>query len=895
MALCLIPLLLGAIGANMGSSDSHGPILHLVLEWTSVMFALGVGIISIAQYPVTRQPFAIVFGTAFLCSGMMDAFHALAAGGLISGSVDAQDFIPFTWALSRLFNATIVSTGTLIFLLKPNLLSSENSRVVWAVVGVVFAIALGSILYCTQSTSLPTTQFPGSLISRPWDVGPLVIYLLSGLYLARKLRQRKRSPFTCSLVLSLFTGVGIELYMSLGSEKLFDHYFNGAHSLKIVAYVVPLLGLLVEYVQTYWQQDELRRKIADATRFSRAVVVSATDAIIATDEHGTIAGVNPAVERYFGYASLELEGTSIDALLEKLDLIEILEKRKQGVVGEPGQTRRCTFKNISATRADGVEIPMNVSVCATQGDEARSETSKTLVFTFSDLTEINAQKAQRESADHMLRFLVDGLGEAVIFADSGSNIVGWNMGATTMFGFDALQASKIKFCEVIPGVMESVIGIEKADGGFGSMQKRVDGIHRSGRTFPISVSISTWLVNGTNMVGALVIDETERQKSEERLRVGKEDAERASKSKSQFLANMSHELRTPLNGILGMAQLLEKTGLDEEQLFYAKVLGSSTKSLTIIINDILDSSKIEAGELALEAIPFAPRELVEQVVDLVKLGSSKSHIRYWVKVVPATVTFAIGDPYRIRQILINLLSNAEKFTESGSIGVTLRSAIDGDDRLRLFFTVEDTGVGIAAEARERMFNAFEQADVSVTRSYGGTGLGLTICRQLTTLMGGRIGYQPGEVSGSCFRFNIVCDATNARVARESPPGFAPNFSGRILVAEDNAVNQMVIGAMLKKMGHEFEIVANGKLACEMVKTGRFDLVLMDCQMPEMGGLEATEFIRKQSWGTQIPIIALTAQALSEDRQRCLDAGMSDYLSKPIDLQKLSTALEQSGG
>ena len=281
---------------------------------------------------------------------------------------------------------------------------------------------------------------------------------------------------------------------------------------------------------------------------------------------------------------------------------------------------------------------------------------------------------------------------------------------------------------------------------------------------------------------------------------------------------------------------------------------------------------------------------------MVKLGSKKSRIEFRVQVAPDTANVVLGDPFRVRQILMNLMSNAEKFTVQGSIRVSLRSNLDGDGQVRLHFAVDDSGPGIAVSARKRIFDAFEQEDVTVTRNVGGTGLGLPICRELTTIMGGRIHCDASESGGSRFRFSILCKNSSGVIkeAVQSPTSVR-SFYCRILVAEDNPVNQMVIGAMLKKLGHDYEIVGNGKLAYDAVKSGEFTIVLMDCQMPVMGGLEATRRIRQQPWGQTIPIVALTAQALTEDRQICLDAGMNDYLTKPINLDTLTSTIEKWAG
>lgn len=891
--LCGVPLLFALLGVSMSTSLTSGPTLHLIIEWTSVMFALGVGITSFAQYPITREPVTIVFGAAFMCAGAMDAFHALAAGGLIQSVEDAEIFVPFTWVLSRTFNAVIVSAGAFVLIVKPHYLAPKYTKTIWLIVFLVFATVVSALLYSAVGSSLPQTQFPNAFISRPWDMFPFVVFVIGAATLSRTTSARPVTPFTRALVVSLFVGAAMEAYMAFGSSHLYDHYFIGAHSLKNLIYVVPLLGMLMEYVQTYLHQQQLRREAAVASRFSVAVVSSSKDAIVVTDEEGTIDGVNPAVEQYWGYTSEKLAGISIEQLIESESLGKFLLAKKELLSGE--STNKVMIELV-AIHSDGTRIPMKLSIVSTVSIDEFIMSSQNLVFTFTDMTELKAEQEQREHANRMLRFLVEGLPEAVVFADAQGEIVGWNSGATEMFGYDAEQAAAISFGDVVPGVLEELQALFEGESKeLASFQKRANGIHRTGRSFPISASLSTWSVGGTSAVGALIIDETERQKAEEHLLAAKEEAEAHSRSKSRFFANMSHELRTPLNGISGMAQLLQHSGLDSEQNSYVEILRKSAQSLTHIINDVLDFSKMEANGLLLEEIPFNPSELVREVVDLVKLGSKKSGVEFLVEVAPDTVNVVLGDPFRVRQILMNLMSNAEKFTDQGSISVSLRSNLDGDGQVRLHFAVNDSGPGIAVSARRRIFEAFEQEDVTVTRNVGGTGLGLPICRELTTIMGGRIHCDASESGGSRFRFSVLCKTSSGVIIEEEQSPAMCAFYCRILVAEDNPVNQMVIGAMLKKLGHDYEIVENGKLAYDAVRSGEFTIVLMDCQMPVMGGLEATRRIRQQPWGQTIPILALTAQALTEDRQICLDAGMSDYLTKPINLDTLTSTIEKWAG
>ena len=373
-------------------------------------------------------------------------------------------------------------------------------------------------------------------------------------------------------------------------------------------------------------------------------------------------------------------------------------------------------------------------------------------------------------------------------------------------------------------------------------------------------------------------------------------AEHASKAKSQFLSNMSHEIRTPLNGILGMAEVLARTPLAAEQARYLRAITSAGQSLHALLGDILDLAKIEAGRIVVEQIDFDLMTVLVPMADAFReIASVHGNVLSSDLRIPASLEVN-GDPTRLRQVLSNLLSNAIKFTEHGRVLLAAERLADrdGDTRLWLRFVVRDSGIGIAPEALARLFQPFVQADQSTTRRYGGSGLGLVICRHLVELMGGSISVESTPGAGSTFTVDLPFAAALAPVASSgSGAGSRQTLNGRVLVAEDNPVNQSVIEAMLGELGVTVTIVANGAAAVEALPGGAFDLVLMDCQMPVMDGYAATAAIRASAGAlARVPIIALTANALPEDRQRCLAAGMDDYLSKPIRLEALATCLRR---
>jgi signal transduction histidine kinase/ActR/RegA family two-component response regulator len=410
------------------------------------------------------------------------------------------------------------------------------------------------------------------------------------------------------------------------------------------------------------------------------------------------------------------------------------------------------------------------------------------------------------------------------------------------------------------------------------LRKEMDGLRRKLAT----------VVDGQNLA-VKALQETERALAESRQR-----AQAATRAKSEFLANMSHEIRTPLNGILGMTSIMLDSGLNPEQLDYGKTIQRSGESLLGLLNDILDFSKVEAGKIDFESVNFDIAASARDLLKTFQYASKRKGVEL-IGEIPAGAHFFHGDPGRIRQILVNLLGNALKFTEKGSVTLRLRIIPVGIEGSRLRFEVQDTGIGIDERTVPHLFRAFSQGDASTTRKFGGTGLGLFISRKLVEAMDGIIGLTSVKEKGSTFWFELTLKAGETRHHAE-PKAEIRQVNGkyRVLVAEDNEVNQKIVLKMLEKMGIRAECVTNGAEVLEALRKRSYDLILMDCQMPVMDGYEATARVRNDRvvGNNNIPIIAMTANAMKGDREHCLASGMNDYLAKPLSANRLSETLEK---
>jgi PAS domain S-box-containing protein len=518
-----------------------------------------------------------------------------------------------------------------------------------------------------------------------------------------------------------------------------------------------------------------------------------------------------------------------------------------------------------------------------------------VVRTYTDITE-------RKRANERFEALLEAAPDAMVIVGADGTILLINAQAENLFGFSRQELVGQKVEILIPERLEARHRAHRDEFGVLGRTRPMRGgpdqygRRKDGTEFPVGISLSPFRSGDDTIVLSSIRDISAQKAAEQALRDAKRRAEEAVAAKAEFLANMSHELRTPLTAVLGIHELLRSdAALSPEQRSFVGMACEAGRSLLAIVNDILDFSKIEAGQLTIEAIAFDLEPLVMACRDLVAEGAAEKGLAIDARLEGGPVML-LGDPTRIRQVILNLLTNAVKFTGKGGVRVDAQYRTESG---LLRVSVSDTGIGIAPEKLALVFERFSQADGSIARRYGGTGLGLTICKGLVELMGGRIEVRSEVGRGSTFSFELPLRRITAQDQPLPPPDNRPVQASspmRILLAEDNFLNQIVIAAMLEKLGHEVTVVGDGAAAVSAVGNSQFDIALMDVQMPGMDGLAATRTIREAEAvrkSRPLPVIGLTANTMSEDRDRCLAAGMDSHVAKPVEWKSLHAAIESA--
>jgi PAS domain S-box-containing protein len=667
-----------------------------------------------------------------------------------------------------------------------------------------------------------------------------------------------------------------------------------------------LRSLLTTRARALGMADQMTLALRDSEMRYRDLFENANDLVQIVSPEGVILYANRAWRRTLGYSERDVERLTIFDAVTPSSRPQLEAVLRRACAGETLDKVDLEFAARSGRR---IVLEGNVSCRFVAG---KPESTRGI---FRDVTMRKQTEQRLQETLALQRAILDGAHYSIISTSSDGIIRLFNQGAERLLGYSADDVTAIRTPVIFhdPAEVQARAGelttelARGIDPGFEVLVARarlgqVDDrewtyIRRNGSRLPVLLSVTALFGVGGEITGFLAIaqDITERKRFEAELGRARDAALESTRLKSEFLANMSHEIRTPMNGVIGMTHLLLNTPLTTEQRDFAETVRNSAESLLGIINDILDFSKIEAGKLEFETLDFDLRETVEGAVKLLAERAAEKRIELRC-LVPDDVPPALrGDPGRLRQILTNLVSNAIKFTEHGEVFVQVATLSEHPGHVTLEFKVRDSGIGIPAEVQARLFRAFTQADGSTTRKYGGTGLGLAICRQLVERFGGaiRVDSEPGR--GATFSFTARLEQQPADGAALRKAQAPPRLDNRrALVVDDNAINQKVARQQLRRLGYQADAVGNGQEAIRALLQIPYDIVLMDVQMPGMDGYEATRRIRALQGTGQLKqpphIIAMAANALQGDREKCLEAGMNEYITKPVQMDELRAAL-----
>ena len=1048
LAVHLLSLWLGMTRLR-GWSWEHLPV-HAVVEATGAIIAWLVAHLLMAmERRGAGTSFNAWIAGALVGMGLLDGLHALTFAGNT-----------FVWLHSL---ATFVG-GLLFSMSWASLDWRPPWRVWWPTVvgGAVFVVGLASLAWPEAvPRMLDQGEFTDTAVLLNVGGGALLLAAAGRLMYVARVRENVDDLLFC--VHCVLFGLAAVMFQQ---SSLWDFPWWSWHLLRAIAYGVALwfairsehlaqdaLFRMTTTMRDLNQSLEVRveQRTAEVQREServQSILATASDAFVAMDETGRVIDWNPAAEQLFGWSHDEAVGRSVAELIVPEDQREAHQRGLTHFLQtEDGPILGRLIEVVGVTR-DGRTVPLELTV-------SPEHTNSRWIFNafLRDVSErreaeadLRRQAEELRASEERYRSLVDVSPEAIVVLDAGAGrFVDANPKALELFGMSREELLSKHPAEVSPS--EQADGRPTPDAAGGYIAAALEGhkpifdwLHRNadGENIQCEVRLVRYPdPSGENdkLLRATIADVSWRKEIEENLRRAKEAAETADRAKSEFLANMSHEIRTPMNGIIGMGELLSATELSNDQQHFLDLMRQSADALLRLLNDILDFSKIEAGRLELETIPFDLRDQVGRAVQVLALKASEKHLELTCRIAPEIPDRVLGDPGRLRQILVNLVGNAIKFTSEGEVSIDVSSEDFDDESALLHFTVHDTGIGIPRDKQSRLFQPFTQVDASTTREFGGTGLGLAICSNLVQMMGGRIWIDSQAGRGTRFHFVvrfpvaessetpqpagieqlqglrvlIVDDnATNRRILLEQLAGWGadpvsvdgpeeafsvlseadrsgspfqlilldyhmPRMDGlqfaqelhshsnagrcpivllsssiggiqassagthgirrhltkpvlgsdlleailsvvgqsasaaptsstptsadtsvpprKILLAEDGLVNQHVAVGFLRKWGHDVTIVENGLQAVEAVEKEEFDLVLMDVQMPEMNGTEATKVIRwsERDSDRHLPIVAITAEAMRGDREKCLAAGMDDYISKPFapeDLQRI---------